>query len=71
MEGRKRYLEFEVGEKYVLDKEYNNSSIITLVWKGRLLCRVRSEDGKEWDTMLNRLSPIENKDEKDITKTTE
>lgn len=48
---------FEAGKQYVLDKEFNNTSIVTLVSFGKIFGKVKSEEST-WDTMLCRLSEI-------------
>lgn len=47
-----------IGKQFILDAKYNNASIITLISKGRHFCMVRDQDGNEWETMFNRLTPI-------------
>lgn len=49
-----------IGEKYILDSEYRNSSIVKLIIKGKIYGLVESEEGTQWEVMLNRLSPIKN-----------
>jgi hypothetical protein len=46
------------GNKYVLDAEFNNASIVTLVKHGKYFCTVRSDEGSEWSTMCYRLTEI-------------
>jgi|688.fasta_scaffold00478_136 hypothetical protein len=55
--------DLNVGEYYVLDKEYNNSSIVKLLSKGKLFGRVEDEEGNKWDTTLIRLTPKEKENE--------
>ena len=50
-----------IGEKYILDSEYRNSSIVTLIHKGKIYGLVESKEGTQWEVMLNRLSPIKTK----------
>lgn len=49
-----------IEEKYILDSEYRNSSIVKLIIKGKIYGLVESEEGTQWEVMLNRLSPIKN-----------
>src|SRR5687767_7737916 len=46
-----------IGQKVVLDKDFNNSSVVWLVRLGDHKSTVEAE-GKIWDTMTDRLSPI-------------
>ena len=51
-----------VGNNYILDKEFRNGSEIKVVAiYGKHFCRVQTldEQKSEWDTMLYRLSEIE------------
>ena len=48
---------------FKLDKEYNNSSIVKLLSKGKLFGRVEDEEGNKWDTTLIRLTPKEKENE--------
>lgn len=50
-----------VGKNYILDKEFRNSGEVKVVAiYGKLFCRVEDlECLNEWDTMINRLSKIE------------
>ena len=45
------------GKKYVLDVDFNNASVVTLVSHGKYFAKVRGEES-EWEVMLNRLSFI-------------
>ena len=49
------------GETYIIDKKFNNGGEVVLMKiYGRIFCKVKDpETGTEWDTMMNRLSPIE------------
>lgn len=53
----KTEITYKDGNQYVLDADFNNGSIITLVSHGNIYGRVKSEDS-EWETMLNRLTEI-------------
>jgi len=49
----------KVGQQYILDVNFNNTSVVTLIRIYReLFGRVRDDDGNEWDLMLNRLSEL-------------
>jgi len=53
-----------IGEFYILDKEYNNSSIVKLIEKGNILGLIENpETGSKWRIMLNRLTPIKETDD--------
>lgn len=58
-------IELIVGKRYIIDKEFRNSGEIELVRiYGHIFCRVKNpETNAEWDTMCNRLTPIENENE--------
>lgn len=57
-------INYIAGKKYILDAKYNNGGEVILVSAGRLFCRVKDLDtGIEWDTMLNRLSELEQKND--------
>lgn len=50
--------DIEVGKEYVLDKDFNNSSIVKVTEVGRIYAVVT--DGEStWRTMKDRLSKIE------------
>lgn len=52
-------LTIKVGEKYIVDAEFNNRNKVELIAiYGKLFCRVKAEDGYEWELMSNRLSYI-------------
>lgn len=53
----KHQTEFKDGEKYVLDADFNNGSIIILVSHGDIFGKVKG-DNSVWETMLNRLTEI-------------
>ena len=50
----------KINTKYILDKNYSTHCIVTVIKTGKIFSTVKSEDGKKWDTMKNRLSEIEN-----------
>lgn len=52
----------ESGEKVRLDATFRNTSIVTVVNQTpkRLITRVKSDDGDEWDVMTYRLTKILN-----------
>jgi len=58
-------VELIVGKHYIIDKEFRNGGEIKLVKiYGQIYCRVKDpETNSEWDTMCNRLTPIENENE--------
>ena len=45
------------GTKYILDAEFNNGSIVTLISHGNIYGKVKGDES-EWETMLNRLTEI-------------
>ncbi len=49
------------GKKYMIDNESPNRGVIQPVHlHGKYFCQVKDPDtGNEWDTMCNRLSPIQ------------
>ncbi len=51
---------YVVGNQYIIDKDYRNGgTVILLHVYGKLFCRVKDCDSEyEWDTMLYRLSEI-------------
>ena len=51
------------GEKVILDKDFNNASIVevvTISFPQQLFAIVKDDDGNSWETMTNRLSKILN-----------
>ena len=50
-----------IGEKYRIDKEFRNSSIVTLVelTPQRMYATVKADDGYTWETMAYRLSDLD------------
>jgi hypothetical protein len=52
--------------EYILDKKFNNSSVIKLVRVyGKYFCRVKDPEGEyEWDVMCGRLTEKEIKNKK-------
>lgn len=60
-EKSKHISKLKVGDKAVLDKEFRNSSIVTIIsfTPKKLYATVRSEEGIEWETMSYRLTEVE------------
>lgn len=58
-------IKLTVGKRYIIDKGFRNSGEIELVnIYGQIFCKVKDpETNSEWDTMCNRLTPIENENE--------
>lgn len=48
----------EVGKKYMLDRDFRNRSIVTVVQSGRMFARVKDDDGNTWQVMVNRLTEL-------------
>lgn len=46
------------GDRVVLDKDFNNASVVDLVKMSKHYSTVRDQEGNKWDTMTNRLSAI-------------
>jgi DNA gyrase/topoisomerase IV subunit B len=60
----KHGIDFKVGKSYYIDERQNNKeSIVTLIHfypETQMFCKVRNEEtGYEWETMLNRLTEID------------
>ena len=57
-----QYPEYEYGEKVIIDIEYANSSIVTVISQtepSRIYTKVKDETtGYEWETMTNRLTKL-------------
>lgn len=49
----------KAGDRVILDKNFNNSSEVEIVWIGKIIATVKDDDGDQWDTMASRLSPKE------------
>ena len=53
---------FKIGEKVILDKKFNTSSEVIVVYQspGNLFTRIKSVDpgSGEWDVMTNRLTKL-------------
>lgn len=58
-----RKIQFTCGNKYVLDADFNNSSIVVVHYVGLVYATVSHPDtpDNKWDVMINRLSEIKNK----------
>jgi hypothetical protein len=58
-----QYPEYKYGEKVILDAQYANSSVVTVISQtgpSRIYTKVKDEKtGYEWETMTNRLTKIE------------
>lgn len=52
--------DFKVGERVMVDSKYRNSCEVTIIHitLHKLFARVKADDGYEWETMYNRLTPI-------------
>lgn len=53
---------FKIGDRVVLDKKYNNSSEVVILGftaPSKMFTTVQSDSGYSWQTMTNRLTPIE------------
>jgi hypothetical protein len=53
-------MELVIGEKYVLDAEFKNASVVTLIELTPLkkYATVKCEDGNVWQTMAYRLTEL-------------
>lgn len=49
----------KAGDTVVLDKDFNNSSIVTIVSISTIYALIKDEEGNEWEVMVNRLTPFE------------
>lgn len=58
-------IKLTIGKHYIIDKEFRNGGEVELVRiYGQIFCKVKDPDtDSEWDTMCNRLTPIENENE--------
>lgn len=51
----------EDGKQYVIDKDFANGGIITLIEHRKYFCTVEDpETGSQWETMTYRLSAVDN-----------
>ena len=48
------------GDSVILDKNFINTSEVTVVRLGKLISRVRDDEKNEWEVMTYRLTPIQN-----------
>lgn len=64
---RKTGIELVAGNRYIIDAKYQNGDEVILVSFGNHFCTVKDpETGAEWQTMVYRLSEIE--DGKEVHK---